>query len=254
MRGGELRLAKTAGPLRFVWSWPDVDVTTLDPAMVIVSREPDGRWHVTFTIDTSDPEPLSPVGHAVGVDLGVKDFAVTSDGEKIANPRHLERKASNLARYQRRMARCRKGSANRAKAGAKVARAHRKVRDARRDFPAPRQHEPGPQRRHDRDRGSRGQEHGEEPQARQGHLGLWLGRVPPAARLQVRTVRTRPRSHRPLVSQLEDLLGVRAPARGAEPLDQALDVPVLPRPARPGSQRGEEHPCGRSCRSPGFPG
>jgi len=134
MRGGELRLAKTAGPLRFVWSWPDVDVTTLDPAMVIVSREPDGRWHVTFTIDTSDPEPLSPVGHAVGVDLGVKDFAVTSDGEKIANPRHLERKASNLARYQRRMARCRKGSANRAKAGAKVARAHRKVRDARRDF------------------------------------------------------------------------------------------------------------------------
>jgi putative transposase len=31
MRGGELRLAKTASPLRFVWSWPDVDVTTLNP-------------------------------------------------------------------------------------------------------------------------------------------------------------------------------------------------------------------------------
>ena len=38
MRGGELRLAKTDGPLRFVWSWPDVDLTALDPAMVIVSR------------------------------------------------------------------------------------------------------------------------------------------------------------------------------------------------------------------------
>ena len=36
MRGGELRLAKMSAPLRFVWSWPDVDVTTLDPAMVIV--------------------------------------------------------------------------------------------------------------------------------------------------------------------------------------------------------------------------
>jgi len=59
---------------------------------------------------------------------------VTSDGERIANPRHLERKARNLARYQRRMARCRKGSANRAKATAKVARAHRKVRNARADF------------------------------------------------------------------------------------------------------------------------
>jgi putative transposase len=44
MRGGELRLAKTTAPVRFVWSWPDVDVTTLDPAMVIVSREPDGHW------------------------------------------------------------------------------------------------------------------------------------------------------------------------------------------------------------------
>src|SRR5207247_388938 len=58
----------------------------------------------------------------------------TSAGERIANPRHVERKACSLARYQRRLARCQKGSANRAKAAAKVARAHRKVRNARRDF------------------------------------------------------------------------------------------------------------------------
>ena len=134
MRGGELRLAKTSVPLRFIWSWPDLDVASLNPTMVVVSREPDGRWYVTFAIDADAPEPLEPAGHAVGVDLGVKDFAVTSDGGRIANPRHLERKARNLARYQRRLARCRKGSANRAKARAKVARANRKVRDARRDF------------------------------------------------------------------------------------------------------------------------
>ena len=134
LRGGELRLAKTAGPLRFTWSWPDVDLAALDPTMVVVSREPDGRWYVTFAVDTGAREPLASAGHAVGVDLGVTDFAVTSDGEKIANPRHLARKARNLARYQRRLARCRKGSANRAKAAKKVARAHRKVRDARRDF------------------------------------------------------------------------------------------------------------------------
>jgi len=42
-----LRLAKMTAPLRYVWSWPDVDVTALDPAMVIVAREPDGRWYVT---------------------------------------------------------------------------------------------------------------------------------------------------------------------------------------------------------------
>ena len=134
MRGGELRLAKTTAPVRFVWSWPDVDVTTLDPAMVIVSREPDGRWYVTFTIDTDAPEPLQQTGRVVGVDLGVTDFAVTSGGERTPNPRHLERKARSLARYQRRLARCQKGSANRAKAAGKVARAHRKVRNARRDF------------------------------------------------------------------------------------------------------------------------
>src|SRR4029077_14882123 len=88
----------------------------------------------TFTLETAVPEPLPTSGHAVGVDLGVKDFAVTSDGDRIANPRHLARRDRNLARYQRRLARCRKGSANRAKAAAKVARAHRKVRHARRDF------------------------------------------------------------------------------------------------------------------------
>jgi putative transposase len=134
LRGGMLRLAKTADPLWFVWSWPQVDLTDLEPTMVVVSREPDGRWYVTFAIDGVLSGQLPRTGRAVGVDLGVKDFAATSDRERIANPRHLQRKARNLARYQRRLARCQVGSANRAKARAKVARAHRKVRDARRDF------------------------------------------------------------------------------------------------------------------------
>jgi putative transposase len=134
LRSGELRLAKMATPVRFVWSWPDVDLTTLDPAMVIVSREPDERWYVTFTIDTDALEPLVETGRVVGVDLNVTDFAVTSAGDRIANPRHLERKARSLGRYQRRMARRQNGSANWKKAKLKVARAHRKVRNARRDF------------------------------------------------------------------------------------------------------------------------
>jgi putative transposase len=134
LRGGELRLAKMPAPVRFVWSWRDVDLTALSPATVIMSRESDGRWYVTFTVGADTPASLPETGHAVGVDLGVRDFAVTSDGQRIANPRHLEHKARRVARYQRRLARCQKGSANRAKAAAKVARAHRKVRDARRGF------------------------------------------------------------------------------------------------------------------------
>jgi putative transposase len=131
---GALRLAKTSAPLRYVWSWPDIDVAGLDPAMVVVSREGDGRWYVTFAVDRGAPEPMPESGSAVGVDLGVKDFAVTSDGARIANPRFLEHKARNVARYRRRLARCQKGSANRAKAKVRAARACRKVRDARRDF------------------------------------------------------------------------------------------------------------------------
>jgi putative transposase len=134
LRDGVLRLAKTAAPLQFVWSWPDVDVTAMKPTTVVVSREPDGRWYVTFAVDGAAPTPLEETGHAIGIDLGVKDFAVTSDGDRIANPRFLERKARRLARYQRRMARCQKSSANRAKAKTRVARAHRKVRNARADF------------------------------------------------------------------------------------------------------------------------
>lgn len=134
MRDGELHLAKTNLPLPFIWSFDDVDLRALDPTMVVVSRDTDGRWYVTFTVDTAAPPPEKAAGHAVGVDVGIREFAMTSDGARVANPRHLERKARNLARYQRRLARCQRGSANRRKASKKLARAYRKVRNARRDF------------------------------------------------------------------------------------------------------------------------
>ena len=134
MRDGELRLAKTTAPLAFVWTWPDIDPATLNPTTVTVSRDPCGRWYVSFAAEVADPEQSPATGDVAGVDLGIKDFAVTSDGEKIPNPRKLARRACALARYQRRLARCQQGSANRIKAKAKVARAHRKVRASRADF------------------------------------------------------------------------------------------------------------------------
>ncbi|GLX07006.1 RNA-guided endonuclease TnpB family protein [Microbispora sp. NBRC 16548] len=134
-RDGRLFLAKVDDPIELVWSWPEVDPATINPATVTVSRDSDGRWYASLAVEAeTEPQVDTDPGSAVGVDLGVKDFAVTSDGERIANPRHLERKARNLARYQRRMARKQRGSNNRAKARAKVARAHTKVRDARADF------------------------------------------------------------------------------------------------------------------------
>jgi putative transposase len=133
-RDGKLWLAKMDVPLRFVWSWPDIDPATINPTTVTVSKDPCGRWYISFAVDVPDPERAAATGALVGVDLGITSFAVTSDGGKIANPHQLARRERNLARYQRRLARCRKGSANRQKARAKVARAHRKVRASRADY------------------------------------------------------------------------------------------------------------------------
>ena len=134
MRDGALWLAKATAPLAFTWSWPGIDPAALDPATVTVSRDPCGRWYVSLAVEVADPGQSPATGAVVEIDLGIKDFAVTSGGDKIANPRTLARRAQALARYQRRLARCQKGSANRAKARAKVARAHRKVRASRADF------------------------------------------------------------------------------------------------------------------------
>src|SRR6185437_1703056 len=105
-RDGRLFLAKMDTPLAFTWSWPGIDPATIDPTTVTISRDPCGRWYVAFAVDMPGPEPLPATGRTAGVDLGITDFALTSDGQRIANPRHLERRARNLARSQRRMARC----------------------------------------------------------------------------------------------------------------------------------------------------
>jgi putative transposase len=129
-----LWLAKTNTPLKVVWSWADVDMTTLNPTMVIVSRDTSGRWFVTFAVDQPDPSLLQPTHETVGIDLGITDFAVLSTGDRIANPKHMAQYERNLQRHQRRLSRCTRGSANRAKAKLKVARQHTRVRDSRRDF------------------------------------------------------------------------------------------------------------------------
>src|SRR5215813_12686064 len=69
----------------------------------------------------------------IGVDIGLKDLAVFSTGEKIANPKYLHRGMRHLAHAQRNLARKQKGSKNRDKARLKVARVHAKIADQRSD-------------------------------------------------------------------------------------------------------------------------
>src|SRR5260370_11608794 len=69
----------------------------------------------------------------VGVDVGLKDLAVLSTGEKVANLKHLRRSERRLAHAQRNLSRKKKGSQNRDKARRKVARVHAKIADQRAD-------------------------------------------------------------------------------------------------------------------------
>ena len=134
MRGGQLWLAKMDRPLRYVWTWPGLDPASLNPTSVTAARDASGRWFVTFQVDVPRPSRLPATGQAVGVDVGLANFAVLSTGQEIAHPKDWERHERRLKRYQRRLARCRKGSANRAKRAVKVAKIQAKVADARRDF------------------------------------------------------------------------------------------------------------------------
>jgi putative transposase len=127
LRGGRLYVAKV-DDLKVKWSCGLPSV----PSSVTVIREADGRYYASFVVEVA-AAPLPPVTADIGVDLGLSVLAATSDGELIANPRHLRRRARKLARAQRDLSRKQKGSRNREKARVRVAVQHRKTREARAD-------------------------------------------------------------------------------------------------------------------------
>jgi len=125
---GRLRLPKI-GDVPVRWSRP----LPSEPSSVTVIRDSAGRYFASFVVETG-PGALPEVGPVVGIDLGLRHFAVLSDGRKIAAPQFLRRAERLLKRRQQELARKQKGSRNRGKARVKVARAHARVADARRDF------------------------------------------------------------------------------------------------------------------------
>ncbi len=134
---GEIRLAKMMDePLNIVWSRPLPDGVA--PSSVTVSQDAAGRWFISILVEEIIT-PLVKTEKTVGVDLGLKTFAVYSDGQHIEHPKLLARKAARLARYQRVASRRKpkpgkEASRNYVKAKIRVAKQHVKVADARRDF------------------------------------------------------------------------------------------------------------------------
>ncbi len=84
--------------------------------------------------DGQEKPEASTQGKAVGIDVGLTHFAITSDGSKFDNPRFLTKHEKNLKRKQKQLSRKRKGSNNRNKARKKVARVHRKITNCREYF------------------------------------------------------------------------------------------------------------------------
>ncbi|MBE9096226.1 RNA-guided endonuclease TnpB family protein [Tychonema sp. LEGE 07203] len=102
---------------------------------VTVSRNPDGKHFVSVLIDDAKEQPeLVPVDKAIGIDVGLTHFAITSDGSKFGNPKHFVKRQRNLKRKQQKLSRKKKGSQNRKKAKLAVAKVHSKIARCREDF------------------------------------------------------------------------------------------------------------------------
>ncbi|SEN24236.1 putative transposase, partial [Lihuaxuella thermophila] len=100
-----------------------------------IRRNPAGKFFVSILCEMSAC-PYVPVDKEkfIGVDLGLKNFAILSDGTKINAPKVFRKYEKKLAHWQRILSRRQKGGANGHKAKIKVAKIHEKIVNARHDF------------------------------------------------------------------------------------------------------------------------
>ena len=98
-----------------------------------ISKAPSGKYHISILVET-EIQKLPASDMRVGIDVGIKDFAVLSNGEAYKNPKHLRKSEKRLAKLQRDLSRKQIGSSNRNKARIKVAKLHEKIANQRMDF------------------------------------------------------------------------------------------------------------------------
>ena len=104
---------------------------------ITISQAPTGKYFAAVLSETDEVPPEKvPIteGGTVGIDLGLKHFAVLSTGEKVANPQHLKRHSRRLKAQQRRLSRRKKDSNRRSKQRLVVARVHERISNSRKDF------------------------------------------------------------------------------------------------------------------------
>ncbi len=104
---------------------------------VTISKTPSGKYFASILTEIEGENPSTSEGKIYGVDLGLKHFAVVTDGEKVSkydNPKHLAKHEKNLKRKQQKLARKQKGSNSRYKYRKVVAKVYERVSNSRQDF------------------------------------------------------------------------------------------------------------------------
>ena len=126
--GNKIKLPKL-GWIRFAKS-REVEGRILN---VTIRRNPSGKYFVSILVETEVQE-LSKTNSAIGIDVGLKDFAILSNGTTYANPKFFRKLEEKLANAQRILSRRTKGGSNWNKQRIKVARIHEKIANARNDY------------------------------------------------------------------------------------------------------------------------
>ncbi|MEW6213205.1 MAG: transposase [Acidobacteriota bacterium] len=125
---GKLRLSKI-GKIKIKLHRPvEGKIKTLT-----ITRTATGKWYACFSVEC-EPADLPFTLDRAGVDCGLKEFAVLSNGSLIANPRFFRTEEKELAKAQRKLSAAKKGSAERKKRRKVVARIHERIANKRRDF------------------------------------------------------------------------------------------------------------------------
>jgi putative transposase len=98
-----------------------------------ISKTPSNQYYISILVDTENIK-LPKIDKKIGVDVGLKEFAICSDGYRVSNPKHLRKNIKRLAKLQKDLSRKKKSSNNRDKTRLKVAKLHQKIANQRKDF------------------------------------------------------------------------------------------------------------------------
>ena len=99
-----------------------------------MSQTPSGKYFVSICCTDVEKPDFIRTDKYVGIDLGIKDFVITSDGDKYSNPKYLKQSLNKLAKLQKELSRKTRGGSNWDKARVKVARLHERITNQRKDM------------------------------------------------------------------------------------------------------------------------